>query len=572
MIYFLQSLKFTVERSYLLLMQVSALCVLFISVYKQILLIEPRVIDNGLVLSQSVIYESASPMYAYFYSAFNLETVFVAIALKIGYGQELISLFALFVPLALLYFGISNFLIAINPKFVALAVIIPLFTIFSVDRTFAINEYPLNYVSVHSFGVFGIAVATYFIGLMAKKSFFLIGLFIPLLPAVHPVVGIFTLLFIFFIVFIFGASKENFHLGGIRFFINKKMICGIVVGILIVVTSFTIIYLNLPKPTNLKINHQAVESYNLYWDYHRNVHGLSFNYIKYQLILIALAFTLIILEKRECWPLRFYIYLSTGLLLAYSCKDYYPQILVDILFIRMPLIIAPMSAALFIYLKVIVLVRIILYFSRKVVSKNNKNIRWRTENFKWLFIKTIKYNKQIIIIVYIGILLLIQKNSMALFFGAIKDQYFTVTTYNSLNVIQKKESLPLLNGSLKSSLVVTTLSTSRWAMLKLYSPILLDLSGFDFISYLPNTAGSISNIIIEIYGIDFNNPPESIRNTGVIADQDIKNIFTNRSANDWNSLANKYLFNAVIVPSDWVLNIEKKTVIDGVAIYSLYKI
>ena len=104
--------------------------------------------------------------------------------------------------------------------------------------------------------------------------------------------------------------------------------------------------------------------------------------------------------------------------------------------------------------------------------------------------------------------------------------------------------------------IVTSFSSSTISMRKTLKPIILDVSSLDFVPYFPNTAKSMSDIIEQIYGIQFNNPPSNIRNKPFLSDEIIKNKFRNYSEKKWKKLSEDFNFQGIIIPINWNINLK----------------
>ena len=84
-------------------------------------------------------------------------------------------------------------------------------------------------------------------------------------------------------------------------------------------------------------------------------------------------------------------------------------------------------------------------------------------------------------------------------------------------------------------------------------PVLLSRS-FDFLPYHRYLVNDIKEILEEVYGYNFNNPP--IKNYPYLNYKYIKDNFEKRSKKDWIKIKNKFKSNYVITPNNWKLNLE----------------
>ena len=113
------------------------------------------------------------------------------------------------------------------------------------------------------------------------------------------------------------------------------------------------------------------------------------------------------------------------------------------------------------------------------------------------------------------------------------------------------------------------IATENTAFNTLYiskKPVLLSRS-FDFLPYHPYLIHSLKEILEEVYGYDFNNPP--IKNYPYLNDEYIKVNFEKRLKKDWIKIKNKFESNYVITPNDWTLNLDLVSKDENFNIYKI---
>ena len=84
-------------------------------------------------------------------------------------------------------------------------------------------------------------------------------------------------------------------------------------------------------------------------------------------------------------------------------------------------------------------------------------------------------------------------------------------------------------------------------------PILMSKS-LDYLPYHPYLVNKIRDIMTEVYGYDFENPP--INNYPYFSDEFIKSKFEKRPSSDWIEIKNKFKSNFVLTPSSWKLDLK----------------
>ena len=80
-------------------------------------------------------------------------------------------------------------------------------------------------------------------------------------------------------------------------------------------------------------------------------------------------------------------------------------------------------------------------------------------------------------------------------------------------------------------------------------------------------------IITIIYGFDYYNPPEEIRNSGRLVNDNqeplFKDLWELRSKKEWNAIRNKTGILEIATPDSWAIDLEKRYTINDSVIYSL---
>ena len=95
----------------------------------------------------------------------------------------------------------------------------------------------------------------------------------------------------------------------------------------------------------------------------------------------------------------------------------------------------------------------------------------------------------------------------------------------------------------------------------------------DFVPYAPSTINKFIEIITIIYGFDFYNPPEELRQSGRLVDDNqeplFKDLWELRSKKEWNAIRNKTGILEIATPDSWTIDLEKRYTINDSVIYSL---
>ena len=79
------------------------------------------------------------------------------------------------------------------------------------------------------------------------------------------------------------------------------------------------------------------------------------------------------------------------------------------------------------------------------------------------------------------------------------------------------------------------------------------IKSIDFLPYHPYLVNRISEILQEIYGYDFGNPP--LKNYPYLSDNFFKEIFERRELEEWKKIKIKFNSIYIVVPKNWNLKL-----------------
>ena len=371
------------------------------------------------------------------------------------------------------------------------------------------------WLTTHSFGIYSNFITFLVISLCIKKKYFYATFFSITLLAIHPIVGLYV-----------NAILVTIMLFKFRNIIfDNNVIKGYLAGFIIVLISFLFYRSNYININNI-INELDYNDYIKFWDYHRNLIKFNYQFIILQIFAIIILFLEIKKEKN----LGIYLLLTLciiGLLLYLSRSffiniNFFNRIMVS----RFSILTSIPSA--------------VIIFNYLI----NKAFQYY---FKFFF----KINSLTIILFFIAIIKFI---SIFQFEFKRLDYLYKDIYSKSINT---KDVLENLNKNSYGN-ILTTVETTRTVLLEINKPFFLYAESIDYIPYIPQTLTEIKDIITNLYGIDFNNPPNEYRHKGGLSEPLIKDVFENRSHYEWVLLSKKYKFNTVIVPNNWKLNLQGK--------------
>lgn len=99
-------------------------------------------------------------------------------------------------------------------------------------------------------------------------------------------------------------------------------------------------------------------------------------------------------------------------------------------------------------------------------------------------------------------------------------------------------------------------------------PILIDGGALDIISYLPELALPMSQILQDIYGIDLFNPPASTEHVAILPQELNQALWEARSPEEWKELKAKYHFSEILT-SRWNLKLPKAAENESFILYQV---
>lgn len=126
----------------------------------------------------------------------------------------------------------------------------------------------------------------------------------------------------------------------------------------------------------------------------------------------------------------------------------------------------------------------------------------------------------------------------------------------------------ILRGGTDSVLIAEA-STRHIQLLERRSMV-IDLGALDLISYFPKAGPGINEITTSLYGIDLLNPNGKNSRRDQFPWKDYKDLWENRSADEWKTLAGRYGFSDIVTPASANLRLDKIWSDDRQAIYRVF--
>ncbi len=99
-------------------------------------------------------------------------------------------------------------------------------------------------------------------------------------------------------------------------------------------------------------------------------------------------------------------------------------------------------------------------------------------------------------------------------------------------------------------------------------PVLME-EGLDYTAYAPEVLGLLKEILADVYGVDFHNPPPDHRANGGIPFRAIRDVWARRTVEEWKALRLKYGIGDVAARGAWTLKLPRVEVSGPIALYRI---
>ncbi len=475
-------------------------------------------VRGGLVISGEIVYsDNISPLKYYFFNSWTLLTQLSALFIKIGFEVKIVSFILVFLLSTVFFYSSFLILNKFSNNFF-FSIIITTFLLFF-QKNIGDTDYPSLIFTIHTFGAYaqaftGLIFATLINNQLRLSVFLSFILFI-----IHPIVGLWILLIILFVVF----YQKNLKI--------SEIIKMITPGLIAVAISL-LIYLLLVQE-KVPYDKNLFETYLNKWDGHRAITDeIHYEYIFKSLLLLIL----------------------TNLLFPKNFKN---QLFVP-------------------FLNTVILSSLFVYLSFKFFNLNNLNFLYviipgrllTTFSFiAWpIFVALIFYrfkNAKYINTIFYSLVIIYSVMHYKTFLNVQKNFFNNQIVFKFKNNYSVFDKLKSLNDN---NYVIGTADSTFNTLYLSKKPLLLTKT-IDFLPYHPYLVNSIKEILVEVYGYDFDNP--AIPNKPHLSDNVIKPVFENRSLLEWKIIKERFNSNYIITPKSWVLDLELIVSDDQ---FNLYKI
>jgi hypothetical protein len=443
---------------------------------------------------------------------------------------QIVSLFIFFIGIYLLSktMGLGNYFILFSLFMWTSAI-----PYFFKDFT---NVYPLIFRGEHTYGIYGITLCILSIALLSSKKVKLLGFVLPIFLVTQVAWAIW---FVLIATLSLVIVNIGFNLSSLKEFIKGSFI-----SLPFSVATFIHYLRNLSEQKVLISNDKLINelwiSYINFWDYHRS---LDFDFKSVYLNLIGFIVILILrlkikLDMKNNFIIVFYLicnFVSTAL--------YYVN---DFLLENKFIFLSSLMPGRFMNLNIFLLFLILFFYLTKIL-------------------KSLYYSNLVVSLLFI---------TLYFYPGLIPKINFDPT----LPKIMSDAEIDLVCGSFKfpDRQILTLGLSSRLVPLHCKHPILLDSTQIDFIAYNSHKLENLSEVLDNVYGVNFKDPRNSwestgqvIRPTGSVDEKIVKSNWEFRNSEHWEQLSCKFNFTEVVTDSSIILRLPILYKNDFLTVYTI---
>ena len=504
-------IKFNLKKNFFLI---------FLSFFFSILFFNDQVaVRGGLIISNEVEFSNEiSPLKFYFLNSWTLLTQTTAVLLKFGFSTKIVSFILVFILNIILFYSCFLLLNKFTNHFL-LSLIICLFLIFF-QKNLGDTDYPSLIFTIHTFGAYSQAFLGLIITSLIYNQLKLSIFFSFLLFVIHPIIGIWV------IAILLTLALFLKEIPGL-----KKLIIYTAPGLILTAVSLSFFLF-----TSLETSPYDQNLFDVYidkWDGHRA--KTSYFHLEYIFKSIILLFVInFFIEDKKKY--KFLIYFLNSLIIS----------------------------------------SILIYFIFKFFNLNSYGLLSSIIPGRFMITYTFIAWPLVLSIIYEKFKKYKQINNIFYFLIIVysimhyKNFIQVINNYSNSEILflnkNKNKVFYELRNFKDTGNIIATENTAFNTLYISKKPVLLSRS-FDFLPYHPYLIHSLKEILEEVYGYDFNNPPR--KNYPYLNDEYIKVNFEKRLKKDWIKIKNKFESNYVITPNDWTLNLDLVSKDENFNIYKI---
>jgi hypothetical protein len=516
-------------------------------------------LDGSLVLAGIVHYPPQSPMNQYFLGSWTIIHQLGALLLRADLDQAYVSEIFFLVPCALLVGAYAAVVYCFSGQFLLSLLAAPLCFLanplakFFVSPDYAALGLLWTQPPVQTFGFWAHAGSVWVIGCVAAGRKALAGFSAVVLIAVHPVLGVYTVTLLTATLLagklFLGLDIQGFAKGA-------------ALGSLVTIASFAA-YLTTRPDLSGPIDQAAYDAYMNAWDTHRS-HVMTPEIAVRIAVAAAIATGALSVFLIFARPRRDAALQTSGLVmlaviastLAYFAMHLTPGFLPQIFTRAAPGRLLNIQA----FLSTPMAVGLAVFAAGQAAGD------WTTEaTASWLR-RAISVIALVLVLAELTAHILSRRDLMI-------DDVRQMAARGPRDASAAVPDSAVFWRDVRQSGIVRQVLASRSASRPVlddgHLPVALNVGSFDFIPYIPRTAGAVAQIVDKGYGISFYDPPPDIRHGGTLPPDSGRQYWAQLSPDGWCRISRDLDVAAVVAPSDWTIGLPR--VASG-AEFTMYKI
>jgi hypothetical protein len=514
-------------------------------------------LDGSLVLAGIVHYPPQSPMNQYFLDSWTIIHQLGALLLRAGLDQAYVSEIFFLVPSALMVGAYAAIVYCFSGQFLLSLLAAPLCLLTNpLAKFFASPDYATlgllwTQPPAQTFGFWAHAGAVWVVGCVAAGRKALAGFSAVVLIAVHPVLGV-------YMVALLTAT-----LLAARLFLGLEVqgfAKGAALGALATIASFAAYLMTRPDLSG-PIDQAAYDAYMSAWDTHRS-HVMTPEIavriaVAAAIAIAVLSMFLIFARPRRDSALQtsgFVVFAVIASTLAYFAMHLTPDLLPEIFTRAAPGRLLNVQA----FLSTPMAVGLAVFAAGQAADD------WTTEAAASWLRRAIPVVALVFVLAELTAHILSRRDLMI-------DDARLMWARGPRDASGPDDAAFWrdVGQSGIARQVLAARSASRPVLDDGHLPVALNVGSFDFIPYIPRTAGAVARIVDKGYGISFFDPPLDIRHGGALPPDGGRQYWAQLSPDSWCRISHDLDVGAVVAPSDWTISLPR---LASGAEFTMYKI
>ena len=516
-------------------------------------------LDGALVLAGIVHYPPQSPMYQYFLGSWTVIHQLGALWLQAGLDQAYVSELLFVIPCALLVAAYASIVYCFSGQFMLSLLAAPLCFLtnplakFFVSPDYAALGLLWNQPPIQTFGFWAHVGSVWVVGCVAAGRKMLAGFSALVLIAVHPVLGVYML------VLLTATLLAGRLLLGLDI---RDFAKGAALGALVTVASFAAYLITRPDLSG-PLDQSAYDAYMSAWDTHRS-HVMTPEIAVRVAVTATVAIGVLSVFIVFARPRREPALQTSGVVLlavaastiAYFATHLVPDLLPEIFTRAAPGRLLNVQA----FLSTPMALGLAIFAADQAARD------WTSGATATRLSRAIPVVALVIVLAELTAHVLTRRDLM------IADARLMATNGSSDPAVLPRGGAAFwrdVRGLGITGQVLASRSASRPALDDGHLPVALNVGSFDFIPYIPQTAGAVAHILERGYGISFFDPPADMRHGGALPPDGGRQYWAQLSSDGWCGISRELGVVAIVAPSNWSVSLTRLAAGPEFAIYKI---